>query len=125
MCVYKSSRFAYFARYGACFATNLVNGILSKYKDILLRCSSFITLCLGSIIMDCVISETCYKGTILQKKYRKMTILWSFSYNSFVKLKCSSSYNSFVKLHGKRIRAWFDKLTVNSNSQVCILTTCT
>ena len=24
------------------------------------------------------------KGTILQRNYRKMTILWSFSYNSFV-----------------------------------------
>ena len=27
----------------------------------------------------------CYKGTILQRNYRKITILWSFSYNSFVK----------------------------------------
>ena len=33
-----------------------------------------ITLCLGSIGMDCIITETCYKGTILQKNYRKMTI---------------------------------------------------
>ena len=45
-----------------------------------------------------VISELCYKGTILQRNYRKMTIktilqrnyqkmtiLWSFSYNFFVK----------------------------------------
>ena len=29
--------------------------------------------------------KTCYKGTILQRYYRKKTILWSFSYNSFVK----------------------------------------
>ena len=42
-------------------------------------------LCLGSIGMDHVITVSCYKGTILQKNYRKMTILWSFSYNSFVK----------------------------------------
>ena len=27
----------------------------------------------------------CYKGTILQRNCRKMTIKWSFSYNSFVK----------------------------------------
>ena len=40
--------------------------------------------------MDSVISESCYKGTILQKKYRKMTIKWSFS------------YISFVKFHGKK-----------------------
>ena len=32
--------------------------------------------------MDHVISEPCYDGTILQRNYRKMTILWSFSYNA-------------------------------------------
>ena len=47
--------------------------------------SPFIMLYLGSIGMDCVISELCYKETILQRNYRKMTIKWSFSYNSFVK----------------------------------------
>ena len=31
--------------------------------------------------------EPCYKGTILQRNYRKITILWSFSYNSFVKFQ--------------------------------------
>ena len=35
--------------------------------------------------MDCVISKLCYKGTILQRKNRKMTMKWSFSYFSFVK----------------------------------------
>ena len=49
------------------------------------QCSSFITLCLGSIGMGCVISELCYKVTILQRNYWKMDILWSFSYNFFVK----------------------------------------
>ena len=39
--------------------------------------------------MDSVISEPCYKGTILQRN-EKMTILWPFS------------YNSFVKFHGKK-----------------------
>ena len=39
----------------------------------------------GSIGMDHVISELCYKGTILQRNYRKMTIVWSFFYTSFVK----------------------------------------
>ena len=34
---------------------------------------------------DLVISELCYKGIILQRNSRKMTILWSFSFNSFVK----------------------------------------
>ena len=37
--------------------------------------------------MDPAISEPCYKGTILQRNYRKMTM--------------SFSYNSFVKFHGK------------------------
>ena len=36
-----------------------------------MQCSLFIMLCLGS--MDRIISELCYKGTILQKNYRKMT----------------------------------------------------
>ena len=33
-------------------------------------------------IEECIL---CYKGTILQRNYRKMTIVWSFSYNSYVK----------------------------------------
>ena len=49
-------------------------------------------LYLGSIGMDSVRKESWYKGTILQRIYRKMTILWSFS------------YNSLVKFHGKKIR---------------------
>ena len=38
-----------------------------------MQCNLFITLCLGFIEMDHVISETCYKETISQRKYRKMT----------------------------------------------------
>ena len=47
--------------------------------------------------MDHVISELCYKGTILQRYYRNMTILWSFSYNSFVRFhgKKFGSHNMF------------------------------
>ena len=37
--------------------------------------------------MGHVIGESCFKGTILQRNYRKMTM--------------SFSYNSFVKFHGK------------------------
>ena len=51
----------------------------------ILQYSPFIKLCLGFIGLDSVISESCYKGTILQRNYRKMTILWSFSYNTFLK----------------------------------------
>ena len=36
-------------------------------------------------------SESCKKGIILQRNYRKMTILWSFY------------YNFFVKFHGQKI----------------------
>ena len=55
--------------------------------NIHLQSSPFKTLCLGSIGMDCVISELCYSGTILQSNYLKSTILisWSFSYNYFLK----------------------------------------
>ena len=49
--------------------------------------------------MDCVISEPFYKGTILQRIYRKMTILWSFSYNSFVK----SHGKKFVSHNNDRV----------------------
>ena len=50
-------------------------------------------LYLGSIRMSQFISESCYKGTITQRNYcRKMTILWLFS------------YNSFVKFHDKKVR---------------------
>ena len=35
--------------------------------------------------MDCIISESYYLRAISQRNYRKMTITWSFSYNSFVK----------------------------------------
>ena len=48
-------------------------------------------LYLGSIGIHHVISELCYKGSILQRNYLKMTISWQFS------------YNSFVIFHGKRI----------------------
>ena len=40
---------------------------------------------LRSIGMECVINESCYKGTMLLRNSRKMTILWSFSYNSCIK----------------------------------------
>ena len=46
---------------------------------------TFIMLYLGSIEMDCDINELCKKGTILQRNYRKTTILRSFSYNFYVK----------------------------------------
>ena len=49
--------------------------------------SPFIMLCLGHIGMDHAISESCDKGTILQKNYIKENeheIITKFSYNSFV-----------------------------------------
>ena len=50
------------------------------------------TLCLGLIGMDSVISESSYKGTVLQKNYRKMTR--AFSYNSFVKFHGKNKFRS-------------------------------
>ena len=43
---------------------------------------------------DCVISALWCKVIILQRNYRKMTILWSFSYNCFVNI----NNNSMVKV---------------------------
>ena len=37
----------------------------------LLQCSSFITLCLGYLGI-----ELCYNGTILQRNYRKMMVIF-------------------------------------------------
>ena len=37
----------------------------------------------------------CYKGTVLQRNYRTMTISWSFHF--------PIHFNSFVKFHGKNI----------------------
>ena len=42
------------------------------------------------------LSELCYKGTIIRRYNRKMTILWPFSYNSFLKFhweKCFGSHS--------------------------------
>ena len=37
--------------------------------------SPFLKLCLGSIEIDRILSESCYEGTILQRNVRKMTIM--------------------------------------------------
>ena len=55
------------------------------------HCGPFKTSCFGSIGMNLMKSESYYKGTILQRNYRKMTISWSLF------------YNFFVKFHGKNI----------------------
>ena len=65
------------------FLCNNTSQNLDKIEGV--QCSPFIMLCLGSIGNDHAMSEPCYKGTILQKNYRKMTIIWSFFINSFVK----------------------------------------
>ena len=51
----------------------------------MVQCTPFIMISVASIGMDCIIDKSCCEGTILQRNYRKMTISWSFSYNSFVK----------------------------------------
>ena len=80
------------------------------FRLIKIQCSPFITLCLSSIGigMDCFICESCYKGTILQRNYRTMTILWSFS------------YNSFVKFHGTKLGS--HSMTVLY--QICVIMRC-
>ena len=59
--------------------------------EIRIQCSPFVTLFLRSIGMDSIIREACYKGTILQRNYRKMTIPF---YNFF---GIVIFYNSFAK----------------------------
>ena len=70
------------------------------------QCKPFIMQCLGSIVMDHVIDESCYKATtcILQKNYREMTI----------------TYNSFVKFLGKNFRSHMTMLYPNlCYNEVC------
>ena len=67
------------------FVTIRIKKIQQMNSQINIQYNPFITLFLGSIEMDLGISELHYKGTILQRNYRKMTFKWSFSYNSFVK----------------------------------------
>ena len=60
--------------------------------------------------MDSVKIELCRIGTILQMNYRKMTITWSFS------------YNSVVKFHGKK--DWepqYDHIISESELFVCLI----
>ena len=53
----------------------LIKGNLNPDQQV--QYSSFITLSCGSIGMDGIISESCYEAKILQRNYRKMTIISS------------------------------------------------
>ena len=57
-----------------CYKGTSVGCHRPRLVSLLIECTPFITLCLGSIDMDCIISESCYKYTIIQSNYRKMTI---------------------------------------------------
>ena len=46
-----------------------------------------------------LIGELGNKGTILQWNNRKMTISWSFSYNSFVKFNGKNGSHNMTMLH--------------------------
>ena len=64
-----------------------INCIYYIYSAITLKCHAW-----GSIAMDHVLSESYNKSKILQRNYRKMTMKWSFSYNSFVKFHGKKSW---------------------------------
>ena len=66
----------------------------------------FIMLCLGSTGIEHVILDLCYKETILQRNYRKIIIVWSFSCNFFEKIPFESHilyqnprYNKVIPLY--------------------------
>ena len=60
--------------------SKMINNIFYEVES-----SPFILLNLESTGMDYVLSESCYKETTLQMNFKKMTILLSLSYHSFVK----------------------------------------
>ena len=72
------------------------NIIILMFKK--MQFSSFIILCFGFIGIVHVISKLCYKGTNLQRNYRKMTIKWSFSYNSFVKFHGATTWCCYIQI---------------------------
>ena len=62
--------------------------------------------------MDCVIGESCWKGIILHRDYRKMTIKWSFSYNSFVKFHDKNKLGATTGLCSIHICVIFRKISL-------------
>ena len=54
------------------FIVDKLQSTLYAFKHI--QFSPFKRLCLGPIGMNHVVSESCYKGTILRRNYRKITI---------------------------------------------------
>ena len=61
-------------------ATYIMLTVIRNFNtNIDVQCSPFIILYLVSIGMNRVISGQCYKGLILQRNYRKMTIYGQFS----------------------------------------------
>ena len=73
------------------FLRSAAHSLITRLKKLTIQCCPFLMLCLVSIGMVYFISESCYKGSILQRSvlqrnHRKMTMEWSFSYNSFCKI---------------------------------------
>ena len=60
-----------------------------------LQGSPFITLCLGSIELDRVISEPCYKRTIILRHYAEGYIVFAFP---------------FVRLYIRHVHGIYDKV---------------
>ena len=56
------------------------------------RGSFLITLCLGSLVMDCVISELYYKGGISQRNHRKITMCGQFHKGITGKIQCGGNF---------------------------------
>ena len=48
-------------------------------------------------------SEQCFKETILQRRYKKMTIKWSFSYNSLYNFRVKRNRSHNMTVFGVRV----------------------
>ena len=82
-------------------AKSYENSNLMLMKRTVENMQSLYNTIFGYLGMECVITIPCYKGTILQWNYRKMTI--------------SFPCNSFVKFHGKKVRSYNMTIVVSKS----------
>ena len=82
---------------------NIVHHKLSFKHHI--QFSPFIMLCLVYIQMDCVIGESYYKETMLQRNYWKITIHGNFPiiplYNFMIKILGATTRPCYIQIHVK------------------------
>ena len=97
--------------------------MVEKSKDSLKTCFENVNITLCLWLIDWIINESCYIEIFLQRNFRKLTILWLFSYNSW--LQKFGSHNNIAMLYPNlcynnvcyKGTALYSKCTLISNGQ--------